>query len=209
MKKLLTFATVLLVAQATQAISFNWGVDGGYTYVGAGNKVGGITATLVYLGEGASAAYSIGDWIVNNPTPQTSASGVVTGTSQTSTVPAVNGRFAAKKFDLPANAQVGTTATDVLTAGSSTFGLFLTYTDSNDVTWYNVSSQTYTIPSGSSDITTGLSQNFAFNWTQNERGVALTSGGGWAAAAATPIPEPSTAALALAGLAMLLKRRKA
>ena len=51
MKKLITFATILLVANAAQAISFNWGIDGGSTYFGTGNKLGGITATLVYLGE--------------------------------------------------------------------------------------------------------------------------------------------------------------
>lgn len=210
MKKTLTFAAVLLIAQAAQAISFTWGPTGGYTYVGAGNKVGGITATLVYLGEVANnPSYSIGDWIVNNPTARTSADGVVTASSTVSDKAALNGKFVSKTYDLAAGSQVGSEITDVLTAGSSTFGLFLTYTDSDNVTWYNVSSSTYTIPAGSSDITTGLSTTFAFDWKQNERGVALTSGGGWAAAAATPIPEPSTAALALAGLALLLKRRKA
>ena len=208
MKKLLTFATILLVAHAAQGISFKWGVDGGVTYVGSGNKVGGITATLVYLGEGASAAYSIGDWVVNNPTPSTAGGGTVTATSL-STPPVKAGSFTTRTYTLQEGAQVGASVTDIMTAGSSTFGLFLTYTDSENVTWYNVSSQTYTIPAGSSDITTGLTTNFAFDWKQNERGVALTSGGGWAAAAATPIPEPSTAALALAGLAMLIKRRKA
>ena len=40
--------------------------------------------------------------------------------------------------------------------------------------------------------------------TKNDSATTVTPGGGWAA-----VPEPSTAALALAGLALLLKRRKA
>ena len=208
MKKLLTLATVLLIAQAAQAISFSWGPTGGYTYVGS-TKVGGITATLIYLGEGNSAAYSIGDWVVNNPTARTSSEGVATTTSNSSTVPALNGKVPNVKFALSSGSQVGSESTDLLTPGSSTFGLFLTYTDSENVTWYNVSSSTYTLPAGSTDITTGLSTTFAFDWTQNERGVALTSGGGWSAAAATPIPEPGTAAMALLGLGLLIRRRKA
>jgi hypothetical protein len=203
MKKILTFAAILLAANFAQAISFSWGIDGGYTYFGSGNKLGGITATLVYLGENETT-YSILKNEVKNPIPLKSDTGAVTAASTVSTVPALKGKFTAATYDLPAGSQVGTSATDVLTAGSSTFGLYLTYTDGDNVTWYNVSSSSYTIPAGSSDITTGLSATFAFDWKQNDAGTKLTSGGGW-----TQVPEPSTAMLALAGLALLLKRRKA
>ena len=207
MKKLITFATILLVAGTAQAISFTWGVTGGFTYVGANNKVGGITATLVYLGEvvnGETPSYLISSQTVQNETARTSGDGVATSTSQTSTVAALNGKTSTVKYALPAGQQVGPSETDLLTAGSSTFGLYLTYTDTDNVTWYNVSSSTYTIPAGSSDITTGLSTTFAFDWKKNDEGTRLTSGGGW-----TQVPEPSTAMLALAGLALLLKRRRA
>ena len=42
------------------------------------------------------------------------------------------------------------------------------------------------------------------NYTTAEPSSKVSPGGGW-----TAVPEPSTAALALAGLALLLKRRKA
>ena len=202
MKKLLTFATILLVVHSAQAISFKWGVDGGNTYFGANNKIGGITATLVYLGEGVTS-YSISDGEVKNSTPPTTEGGTVTSTSLT-TPPVKVGSLGVKTYTLQEGAQIGSSAAEVMTAGSSTFGLFLTYTDSDNVTWYNVASDVYTIPSGSTDISTGLEKNFSFDWKKNDEGTQLTSGGGW-----TQVPEPSTAMLALAGLALLLKRRKA
>ena len=134
----------------------------------------------------------------------TSSEGVATASSTESTVPALNGKFNAKKFALSSGEQVGPSDTDVLTAGSSTFGLYLSYTDEDGIIWQNVSSATYTIPEGTKDITTGLSTTFAFDWKKNDEGTRLTSGGGW-----TQVPEPSTAMLALAGLTLLLKRRKA
>ncbi len=200
MKKAILAGAVCLASMAAQAISFKWGVDGNYTYFGTGNKTGGITLTLVYLGKSGST-YSINDFTVANPAA-TATSGTSTGTSQT-TPPMLAGMFNAATYTAPAGAQIGSSASDVMTAGESTFGLVLTYNDGTD-TWINIANGTYTVPAGSTDITTGLTHNFTVNWAKNDAGTPLTAGGGW-----TTVPEPGVACMALLGLGMLIKRRRA
>ena len=72
-------------------------------------------------------------------------------------------------------------------------------------TYYNLSTTTYTLSSIADNTSTEtMSTASSFTWTTGEDSSSLKAGGGW-----TAVPEPSTAALALAGLALLLKRRKA
>ena len=203
MKKLLAL-TLVAVAISSQGVSFTWdsnkvkiSFDGSTTAATAGN----ITATLLYLGTSSSA--SVSDYSIAN--------GIVADTvaTKSSGLASAKGTYS-KNFDNGIGATVGGSSS-TLTAGDY-FTVLLTYTQTvgtETVTWYNLSSSVYQLPTTADDTTTGLEAHFAHSFDMNARGTALTAGGGWTAAAATPIPEPSTAALALAGLAMLIKRRKA
>ena len=85
------------------------------------------------------------------------------------------------------------------------FAMLLTYTNEG-TTYFNLSTTTTKL-SGLVDDTSGIDAvdfTEGFKFTTAEPSSSLKAGGGW-----TAVPEPSTAALALAGLALLLKRRKA
>jgi hypothetical protein len=85
-----------------------------------------------------------------------------------------------------------------------TFGFLLAYA-AEGKTYYNLSTTTYTLSNIADNTSTEtMSTASSFTWTTGEDSSSLKAGGGW-----TAVPEPSTAALALAGLALLLKRRKA
>lgn len=182
MKKLLTLATVLLFSSSASAVSFSW-TSGNTTALrvqfGSGTYVSG-KAYLVDLNNG----WDITSYTVNNSVLDDADIGT-------------NGRFSKTYV---ASIQDGAAAP------GDTFGVYVTYKDSDNVMWYNVLSYTYTIPSTADDTTTISAQTFGTdaNYAVTGKGKPLTSGGGWVA-----VPEPSTAALALAGLALLLKRRKA
>ena len=101
--------------------------------------------------------------------------------------------------------------TYTLTEGSDkngdVFGMLLSYT-SGGKTYYNIAATTYTL-SGFADATSTVDSYklaaSAMTYTTADASTTKAApGGGW-----TVVPEPSTAALALAGLALLLKRRKA
>ena len=201
MKKLLTLI-LAATAMASQAVTFTWdsnatkvSFDGATTIAAAG----GITATLLWLGTASSA--SISDYSVAN--------GLVADTTATkSTGMATNKGKYSHDYTKAIGATINSSSESTLAAGDY-FTVLLTYTDSENVTWYNLSSSVYQLPTTADDQTNDLVGHFSHSFAMNDRGTALTAGGGWTAAAATPIPEPSTAALALAGLALLIKRRKA
>ena len=199
MKKLLTIV-VATVTIASQAVSFKWDSNNiAVSFNGSTDlaKAGSITATLLYLG--TSSSTSIADYSVENglavQTVATKSSGLSSG----------KGKYS-EKFDRPVGYEFENGST--LTAGDY-FTVLLTYTDSESVTWYNLSSSVYRLPTDATDQTNDLVANFSHSFAMNDRGTALTAGGGWTAAAATPIPEPGTAAMALLGLGLLIRRRKA
>ena len=116
-----------------------------------------------------------------------------------------------------ANASTGMAATKGYIKGSydsadiengQKYGMFITYNDGTD-TWYNFSSTVYTV-SGLADATSSLdAADFAFDFaTQSDvtDGDTITAGSGWVKY--TAVPEPASAMLALAGVAMLIRRRK-
>lgn len=100
---------------------------------------------------------------------------------------------------------------DPVDSGSNNVGNFVSYVTftSGTDTYYNVSSSTYTITAAQyqalmNEGTSLADTDFAFSSTVNAKGTPGTIGGGWYA-----VPEPATGALALAGVALLFRRRKA
>ena len=177
---------VMAFAVSAQAAQIAWNLTAikfdGSTITSAGTE---FTASLFYLGNGGSLAttYTKADIEALN---------VVESVSGTNTKGANNGTY-------------------TLTVGSDkngdVFGMLLSYTTGGK-TYYNISSTTYTL-SGFADATSTVDKYnlTAANMTYTTADASTTKaspGGGW-----TVVPEPSTAALALAGLALLLKRRKA
>ena len=93
----------------------------------------------------------------------------------------------------------------------------MTYTK-DGTTYYNISSDIYTVPAGTADNATGVETTFGFSFADGGEVSKLSSaviGDGWFSIGQqqdpiTPeVPEPATGALALAGVALLFKRRRA
>ena len=96
-------------------------------------------------------------------------------------------------------------------ANGATFAVLLKYVNPNDnKTYWNLSSGLVTMTSMSADPPVNADNVTAsFSYGKGTDGT-LTAGGGWVAAVSTPVvPEPGIAAMALLGLGMMLKRRKA
>lgn len=182
---------VALVAVSASAASFNWGT--GTTKVSFGGTA--ITATNGAIGylvllTGSSLEASVVEGIMQVPAS-------VANKANTSTGLAGNKGKITGKYEA-----------DI--ANGQNYGMFITYSDGTD-TWYNFSSTVYTV-SGLADATSSLDDAvFAFDFatqTTVKDGDAVTAGGGWYKAAAPAVPEPASAMLALAGVAMLIRRRK-
>ena len=94
---------------------------------------------------------------------------------------------------------------DSYKTNGDTFGLVLSYND-GEKTYWNISSSVNAFSGLVPDDPTVSAADwnaFTVNGAKNTTS-SLSKTSGW-----TAVPEPSTAALALAGLALLLKRRKA
>ena len=190
MKKFITMMVVAMFAVSASAAAFQWGT--GTTKVSfdgtAITTTNGAMGYLVLL-TGTSLEASVIEDAISAPSYVSSKANTSTG------VAAVKGRITAS-YD----------SADV--ANGQNYGMFITYNDGTD-TWYNFSSTVYTV-SGLADATSSLDAAvFAFDFTtQNEvsNGDAITAGKGWYKAVA--VPEPASAMLALAGVAMLIRRRK-
>jgi len=93
-------------------------------------------------------------------------------------------------------------------ANGDTFAVLLKYTGASDgKTYWNLSSGLVTLEGFSVDPPTNASNTTAsFSYGKGTDGT-LTAGGGWVAAAA--VPEPGIACMALLGIGMMIKRRRA
>ena len=179
---------VALVAVSASAASFDWGTGSTkVSFDGAAiTTTNGAMGYLVLL-TGTSLDVSISEGIV---TP----SAVSTKANTSTGMAAVKGRI------------TGTYEGDL--ANGQNYGMFITYSDGTD-TWYNFSSTVYTV-SGLADATSPLDAAvFAFDFASQSEvtdGDTITAGSGWVKY--TAVPEPASAMLALAGVAMLIRRRK-
>ena len=192
MKKTILLAALFGLVSTASAVSFQWTVSGiafnGTTLKSDAN----LTASLVYLGVGGSLASSYDE-------------AAISSLEKVSTVTGSTSKGAASEtYYLPAPS-----SGDYTDLNGGVYALLLSYADSaSGKTFYNIGSATYTV-SGVADATSSLDAYkpaaSTFSYGSNDAAASkVTPGGGWAT-----VPEPSTAALALAGLALLLKRRKA
>ena len=191
MKKELAFLALFGLMSAASAASFQWTVSN-IAFNGTTLKSDtGLTAYLVYLGNGGSLDTSY------------AASSILTDLQTVDSVSGTNTKGAAQKaYALPDPA-----SGDYTELNGNVYGLLLSYA-SEGKTYYNLSSATYTVSGMDADGGASLDAfkpaASTFSYGTSSASGPVTAGGGWVA-----VPEPSTAALALAGLALLLKRRKA
>ena len=190
-KKLLAFALVAGLAMSAQALSFQWTASG-VAFNGATlKKSSDVVGYLVYLGSGAEydSSYSVNESTTASSLGASIGTVVNNSTAATSNAGKLSSAFT---FDYGAY------------DNGDVFGLLLTYS-SEGKTYFNLSSSTYTLDGISSDNSQIDQATFSFSYGGPTESSSVKSGGGWVQA----VPEPSTAALALAGLALLIRRRKA
>lgn len=182
----------VVAAMSAQAASFSWGTTTKTQF--NGSAVGGISASLIYLG----AVDSI-QGVTYTVTSDLTESGVISLIGTDTGSDATSSTSAMTKGKLS-----GTYTFDSGVADGDYFAILLTYT-SDDKTYYNLSNASAASYDSVVGAWNGFSTTAQWNTSASTEG-ALSAGGGWVAAAA--VPEPATGALALAGIALLFKRRK-
>ena len=194
MKKLMTLMVALLLVSAASAAQINWGIQGQVKFENTlvGNE--GVTFTLVYLTDAtkwSSAAVDLASG--NNSLVATSVATKKTNAGSMSM------QNASPWIYTWAGEGEDTNIGSKVVSAPSIFAMLVTTVQ--DGKTYYWASDTYTV-SDSDTNWNGTSQTYTMNvLPANAMGA---NGEKW-----TAVPEPSTAALALAGLALLLKRRKA
>ncbi|MBR3688690.1 MAG: PEP-CTERM sorting domain-containing protein [Lentisphaeria bacterium] len=199
MKKIPATLLVLLCSViAASAASLKWqatnvAFDGTKT-----GKTSDITGYLIYLSSGSfKDSYTVTD----ESTGDTLAASIGSVVAKNTTGPNALSTMSTS-FSWTWTADTDTNPATPMFNNGDTFAMLLAYTTSEG-TYYNLSSK-YEL-SGISMNTSSATATFGFNYGDSTGSAgSVSSNGGWAA-----VPEPSTAALALAGLALLLKRRKA
>ena len=202
MKKIATLAVLAITAISASAATINWGF-GGDTWVSedgtiakkAANFTGDASSSLialVYVGQNVSAL----------------TDDILTGVKDTDVVASATYKMGttaktANTWQL-SGASPATVTSDNYSVGASFAVLF-----NNGTKW----DYFYAVDTGSGAVGSAMKNNVLVMTdlsvnaqTQYVYGTHLT---GSNVAAAVSVPEPSTAMLALAGLALLLKRRKA
>ena len=192
MKNILaTLAVSAAMITTASALSFQWSASGikfgGETLKKSTDVVG----YLVYLSSGTvDASYNITESTTG--TSLASSIGQLVSTSSSATS---NGGKLTTDFEFDFGSY----------NNGDVFGALLVYKKDGD-TFFNLSSTTYTLAGISDEGSVLDPAPFTFSYSTAEPSSKVSKGGGWTAAA---VPEPSTAVLALGGLALLLKRRKA
>jgi hypothetical protein len=192
MKKFITIAAVALVAMSMQAAQINWGITGPIKYNNTLVGNGGATFTLVCLD-------GIADWgTYANDVAMGATDGVAaTKTTNASSVsmPAANPYY----FDFGETTDLSGSKGEI--KSGTDFAFVVTYNDGTDT--YFWASDTFTVQDSGANWN-GTSQTYTQNvMIANAMG---TTGTNWTKEVA--VPEPASAMLALAGVAMLIRRRK-
>jgi len=190
MKKLLTITAIAFVAGAASAVNMTWATAAAVQFDGTKLKSDtGVTGYLVYATE-------LSTYTVDDSFDASKVGPVLAELNKTSAVSKISGTW----YDID---------TDTYKNGD-TFAVLLKYVKEGDTYW-NLTSELIAMSGMAIDPPTNADgTQFAFNYGKGTDGT-LTAGGGWAKAiASTPVvPEPATGALALAGIALLFRRRKA
>ena len=192
-KTLAIIAAFVMTTSIASALSFDWAAKSiKFDSTNLKNSQD-VTGYLIYLGSGGELSSSY------NLTADSTASSIIgsigTDTGSSKSTPNALGKL------------TGTYVFDYGTkANGDTFAMLLSYKD-GDKMYYNLSSTVVTL-SGIVDETSDLeAMDFTngFSYASKGESKTISAGGGWVQA----VPEPSTAMLALAGLALLIKRRRA
>ena len=189
MKKTLLIAAVAMISFMAQAASLNWSASN-VAFEGTKLKSNtGVTGYLVFL---STAALEDSYALTKDST------GASVSASIGTLVSSQNKTTSMSKLNSDYDFVVGDTYDN-----GDAFVMLLTYTVDGK-TYYNLSNEIYTMSGALADPPTDpAAAKFTFNYGTNTEKGALSSGKGW-----TAVPEPASAMLALAGVAMLIRRRK-
>ena len=200
MKKTILAALLCAIATSASAVTLSWASSTAIKFDGSNLKNNeNVTGYLIYLGTSSlSDSYNL----TKDSTAESIISSIGTQAgdkkSKTNAMSKLSGEFDFNYSDGYEN-------------GSSKFALLLSYT-SEGKTYFNLTSADYTLAGGNdANVAEAIAPvnpsdaSFAFSFGSAGESKTLSSGGGWTVA----VPEPSTAMLALAGLALLIKRRRA
>ncbi len=199
MKKIIAMLAIASLAVSAQSAQITWG-SSGFMFNGAQQMTSAngysTQGYLVYLGTLGTTWETSG---IDPTAPVVVGGDVLAGPKaanalgQVGTAGSVYGPFT------PGTSTVGVDS-DVITDGSSTFGIiFLSSGGAFGTTTHYFLSNPFvfdTTPAAGQGTWTAGTSTFSY-------AAPVPSGSTW-----TPVPEPATAALALAGLAMLIRRRK-
>ena len=189
--------TVCALAISANAVSFIWGSTGKISFGATVMDTASMQATayLVLLGTTGSAT-TWTDALVGNLTDGSISESdyVSTCLTRTTGAPANRGAYAASYY-LALNQNYS-------------YGVFMTYTDGDGKAWFNFSSDIFTVDPSLEDNAVGIEPSFSHLATtgtiSGDFTVANSVGKGWVA-----VPEPSVGLLALAGIGMLIRRKRA
>ena len=191
MKKFLTIAAVALVAMSVQAAQINWGLTGQVKFNNTLVGNGGATFTLVCLD-------GIADWATyaNDVAAGTATDGIV-ATKVTNA--GSMGLATANPYGFNWADTTDISAGDI--AKGTDFAFVVTHNDGTDT--YFWASDVFTVTDSGSNWN---ATNASFTMSTTVASAMGTTGTNWTKAVA--VPEPASAMLALAGVAMLIRRRK-
>ena len=212
MKKIIiTLATVAITVVSSQAITVLWAVSPAVTFGGT-NVGAGQVVDLIFLGNGGSFSYN---------TYLGSSYGVTDSRPTLGMPPGLIGTQ---------TANLGSAGVDGINVNGNVYTAIMERIV-GEKTYYNVATSIFTVSGVVNDGSNIPTQSFTFNYsttdlvatwgslaqgaqyeTLAEAQAALwgSAGGGWNSFTFTyiPVPEPATAGLAFAGLALLFRRKR-